>query len=33
MDNFLGLEVWQQKGGIFLGQGRYAIEILKSFRV
>ena len=31
MHHFLGLEVWQQKGEIFLGQGRYAIEILKRF--
>eukprot|EP00253_Pinus_taeda_P014405 PITA_14405 len=31
MHYFLGLEVWQQKGEIFLGQGRYAIEILKRF--
>eukprot|EP00253_Pinus_taeda_P020572 PITA_20572 len=33
MHYFLGLEVWQQKGEIFLGQGRYAIEILKRFRM
>ena len=26
MHYFLGLEVWQQKGEIFLGQGRYATE-------
>ena len=26
---FLGLEVWQQKGEIFLGQGRYTTEVLK----
>ena len=30
---FLGLEVWQQKGEIFLGQGRYATKILKRFRM
>eukprot|EP00253_Pinus_taeda_P004913 PITA_04913 len=30
---FLGLEVWQQKGEIFLGKGRYATEILKRFKV
>eukprot|EP00253_Pinus_taeda_P002945 PITA_02945 len=30
---FLGLEVWQQKGEIFLEQGRYATEILKRFRM
>eukprot|EP00253_Pinus_taeda_P036617 PITA_36617 len=33
MHYFLGLEVWQQKGGIFLGQGRYATDILKRFRM
>lgn len=33
MHYFLGLEVWQQKGEIFLGQARYAIEILKRFRM
>ena len=33
MHYFLGLEVWQQKGEIFLGQGRYATEILKRFRI
>eukprot|EP00253_Pinus_taeda_P008925 PITA_08925 len=30
---FLGLEVRQQKGEIFLGQGRYATEILKRFKM
>eukprot|EP00253_Pinus_taeda_P023989 PITA_23989 len=33
MHYFLGLEVWQQKGEIFLGQGRYATEILNRFRM
>lgn len=33
MHYFLGLDVWQQKGEIFLGQGRYATEILKRFRM
>ena len=28
---FLGIEVWQSIYGIFLGQGKYAVEILKSF--
>ena len=32
MHYFLGLEVWQQKGEIFLGQGRYATEILKKIQ-
>eukprot|EP00253_Pinus_taeda_P012682 PITA_12682 len=27
------LEVWQQKGEIFLGKGRYATEILKRFKM
>ena len=29
----LGMEVWQSIDGIFLGQGKYEIEILKSFRM
>ena len=33
MHYFLGLEVWQQKWEIFLGQGRYTIEILKRFQM
>jgi hypothetical protein len=28
---FLGLEVWQKDGQIFLGQGKYVVEILKWF--
>jgi len=31
MHYFLGLEVWQQPGGIFLGQGKNVVEILKRF--
>ena len=31
MHCFLGMEVWQNTDGIFLGQGKYAIEILKRF--
>jgi hypothetical protein len=27
----LGLEVWKQLGEMFLGQGKYAVEILRSF--
>ena len=30
---FLGMEVWQTNGNIFLGQGKYCIEILKRFRM
>ena len=31
MHYFIGLEVWQNANGIFLGQGKYAVEILKRF--
>ena len=31
MHYFLGLEVWKTSEGIFLNQGKYAIEILKRF--
>ena len=31
MHYFLGMEVWQNADGISLGQGKYAIEILKRF--
>jgi hypothetical protein len=31
MHYFLGLEVWQRQDGIFLNQGKYAVEILKRF--
>ena len=31
MHYFLGMEVWQSTDGIFLGQGKYAMEILKRF--
>jgi hypothetical protein len=30
---FLGLEVWQRPNGIFLNQGKYAVEILKRCRM
>ena len=29
----LGKEVWQSADGVFLGQGKYAVEILKRFRM
>ena len=29
MHCFLGMEVWQSTDGIFLGQGKYTMEILK----
>ena len=28
---FLCMEVWQNADGIFLGQGKYVVEILKRF--
>ena len=33
MHYFLGLNVWQRPRKIFLGQGKYAIKILKRFRM
>ena len=31
MHYFPGLEVWQSSEGIFLNQGKYAVEVLKRF--
>ena len=31
MHYYLGLEVWQKPGEIYLGQGKYVIKILKKF--
>jgi hypothetical protein len=31
MHYYLGLEVWQKPGEIFLGQGKYVITILQIF--
>ena len=33
MHYFLGMEVWQNMDGIFLRQGKHAVEILKRFRM
>ena len=33
MHYLLGMEVWQSAYGIFLVQGKYAMEILKRFRM
>ena len=30
---FLGMEVWQNVDGISLGQGKYAVDTLKRFRM
>jgi hypothetical protein len=31
MHYYLELEVWQKRGEVFLGQGKYAIKILQKF--
>ena len=33
MHYFIGMEVWQNADGIFLRKGKYAVEILKRFRM
>ena len=33
MHYLLGMEVWHSADGIFVGQGKYAVEILKRFRM
>ena len=33
MHYFLVLEVWKEPGHIFLGQGKYAIDILRRFQM
>ena len=33
MHYFLGLEVWQELGHILLGQGKYAVDILRRSRM
>jgi hypothetical protein len=31
MHYYLGLEVWQKHGEVFLGQGKYVVKILQMF--
>jgi hypothetical protein len=33
MHYFLGLEIWQEPGHIFLGQGKYVCDILRRFQM
>ena len=33
MHYFLGLELWQEPGHIFLGQRKYVVDILRRFRM
>ena len=33
MHYFLGLEVWQEDGNFFLGQGKYIVDILSRFHM
>ena len=33
MHYFLGLEVWQEEGHLFLGQGKYIVDILSRFHM
>ena len=33
MHYFLGLEVWQEEGCIFLGQGQYVVDVLSRFHM
>ena len=33
MHYFLGMEVWQKDGEVFLSQGKYANEILRRFHM
>ena len=33
MHYFLVMEVWQNADGIFLGQGKYVVNVLKRFRM
>ena len=33
MHYYLGMEVWQEDGHVFLGQGKYAANVLKRFHM
>ena len=33
MHYFLGMEVWQEEGHFFLGQGKYIVDILGRFHM
>ena len=33
MHYYLGIEVWQELGHIFLGQGKYVVDVLRRFRM
>ena len=33
MNYFLGMEMWKSEDGISLGQGKYAVDTLKMFRM
>ena len=33
MHYYLGMEVWQEDGHVFLGQGKYAANVLKRFQM
>jgi hypothetical protein len=33
MHYYLGLEVWQKNGEVFLGQGKYVVNILQKFEM
>jgi hypothetical protein len=33
MNYFLGLEVWQKSGEIFLSQSKYAVDVLRRFGI
>ena len=33
MHYFLRLEVWQEEGHIFLGQGQYVVDVLSKFHM